>query len=146
MTSLPPSSIYALMRDNAFPKPVALSANRVAWVESEIAEWMSSRISAYRNGDDVGLKRGRKEPKPTVLEEREAELVIADPPPAKPKKADPHIYAPGGTLTFVLDDKKIVGEVGSSEFGAYVKLTPLARRHRLVLTVGVDGEIYIGVE
>lgn len=44
-TGLGASSIYALMQKNQFPKPVTLSIRRVAWVESDVEEWILNRIS-----------------------------------------------------------------------------------------------------
>lgn len=36
-------TIYNLERDGAFPRRVALSANRVAWFEDEIDHWLITR-------------------------------------------------------------------------------------------------------
>ena len=33
-----------LIKDNKFPKPVALSNKRIAWVETEIDEWLGALI------------------------------------------------------------------------------------------------------
>ena len=44
-TGLGASSIYALMQKNQFPKPVTLSIRRVAWVESDVEEWILTRIT-----------------------------------------------------------------------------------------------------
>ena len=44
-TGLGASSIYALMQKNQFPNPVTLSIRRVAWVESDIEEWILNRIT-----------------------------------------------------------------------------------------------------
>jgi len=49
-TSLSRASLYRLMAQNAFPKPVALYGIRKAWIESEIDAWISARI-ASRNGE-----------------------------------------------------------------------------------------------
>jgi prophage regulatory protein len=49
-TSLSRASLYRLMAQNAFPKPVALHGIRKAWIESEIDAWISARI-ASRNGE-----------------------------------------------------------------------------------------------
>lgn len=40
------SSIYAEMAKGRFPKPVLLSEKRVAWVESEIDQWVAERIAS----------------------------------------------------------------------------------------------------
>ncbi len=39
-------SIYAEMAKGRFPKPVLLSEKRVAWVESEIDQWVAERIAS----------------------------------------------------------------------------------------------------
>jgi prophage regulatory protein len=51
-TGLSRSSIYRFMSDPGgdFPSPVHLSTNVVAWIESEIDEWISRRITASRSG------------------------------------------------------------------------------------------------
>jgi|LWDU01.1.fsa_nt_gi prophage regulatory protein len=48
LTDLSKSYIYKLSSDGLFPKSVQLVAggSAVAWVESEIQEWIQSRISA----------------------------------------------------------------------------------------------------
>ncbi|MDB0564810.1 helix-turn-helix transcriptional regulator [Ralstonia solanacearum] len=43
---LPTSSIYDGVRRGDFPKPVPLTGKSVAWLGSEIYEWMASRIAA----------------------------------------------------------------------------------------------------
>lgn len=40
------SSIYSAMKNSQFPKPIKLGARAVAWPESTIAEWISSRRGA----------------------------------------------------------------------------------------------------
>jgi prophage regulatory protein len=42
--------IYRLIRANSFPKPVRVGANRVAWIESEIEEWINKRIKERDHG------------------------------------------------------------------------------------------------
>jgi prophage regulatory protein len=34
-----------LIRAGKFPKPIRLGPNRVAWVETEVDEWLAERIS-----------------------------------------------------------------------------------------------------
>lgn len=46
ITGLGASSIYQLQREGDFPLAVQLSERRVAWVESEIQEWVKKRIAA----------------------------------------------------------------------------------------------------
>ena len=47
ITGLPRSSLYELIKDGRFPKPVPLNDKgyAVAWVESEISEWQQQRIA-----------------------------------------------------------------------------------------------------
>lgn len=56
-TGLSRSSIYAKLRPNpkrpsdfdpTFPKPVAVGAKAVGWVESELDAWLSARIADSR--------------------------------------------------------------------------------------------------
>ncbi|GEA24600.1 transcriptional regulator [Vibrio harveyi] len=50
LTGLGRSTIYKFMADETdFPKSVPLGGRRVAWVESEIEEWMESRLSMRDN-------------------------------------------------------------------------------------------------
>lgn len=42
------SSIYDRMRRGDFPKPVPLAGKSVAWLSSEIRQWMQSRIASRR--------------------------------------------------------------------------------------------------
>ena len=45
-TGLSRSTLYALMGENKFPKPVPIGAGRaVGWIEGEIAAWQQSRIA-----------------------------------------------------------------------------------------------------
>ena len=44
-TGLGASSIYAMMKQGDFPKPITLSERRVAWIESEIDQWITERIA-----------------------------------------------------------------------------------------------------
>jgi prophage regulatory protein len=49
-TGLSRSSIYAKISLGEFPAPVNLGARAVAWIEDEIAEWISDRVKASRSG------------------------------------------------------------------------------------------------
>lgn len=44
VTSLSKSTIYRLVAENDFPRQVPLGGKSVAWVESEIEEWMKEKI------------------------------------------------------------------------------------------------------
>lgn len=45
ITGISRSYIYALAQKNEFPKPVKLTERSSAWVESEVQEWIESRIA-----------------------------------------------------------------------------------------------------
>lgn len=56
-TGLSRSSIYAKMRRNpnrpsdydpTFPKPVAIGAKSVGWIEAEILQWLTAQIEKSR--------------------------------------------------------------------------------------------------
>ena len=47
-TGLSRSTLYAYVQDKKFPGPVAISERCVAWVESEIDEWVAQRIATRR--------------------------------------------------------------------------------------------------
>lgn len=44
------SQIYDLMARGQFPRPVNLTGRSVAWIESEIDQWIAGRIAASRGG------------------------------------------------------------------------------------------------
>lgn len=52
-TGFSKSHIYTLARKGLFPKPVRLSESSVAWLESEVHEWMQTRIDARQGADHV---------------------------------------------------------------------------------------------
>lgn len=54
-TSLSRSRIYALMQEGLFPGSVSLGSMSVAWVESEIQEWIAARLTDFRQSNE-GLK------------------------------------------------------------------------------------------
>ncbi|EJS1625573.1 MULTISPECIES: AlpA family transcriptional regulator [Vibrio] len=43
-TALSRSAIYRKMNDGEFPESVSLGDRAVAWVESEVDEWMEERL------------------------------------------------------------------------------------------------------
>ncbi|MCH4248631.1 MAG: AlpA family transcriptional regulator [Acinetobacter populi] len=47
-TGLGASSIYAMMKTGDFPQCLNLSERRVAWVESDIDEWIANRIAEHK--------------------------------------------------------------------------------------------------
>ena len=46
------SSIWAWVKQGKFPKPIKLSKNTTAWIESDIEEWSQLRISASQGGGE----------------------------------------------------------------------------------------------
>jgi prophage regulatory protein len=42
------STIYQLIKESKFPKPVSLGARAVAWLESDIDAWIEARIASER--------------------------------------------------------------------------------------------------
>ena len=47
ITGLARSTIYKLISQNQFPVPIKLSKRAVAWLQSEIESWVSSRVRAH---------------------------------------------------------------------------------------------------
>ncbi|MGK0269457.1 MAG: prophage regulatory protein [Cocleimonas sp.] len=45
LTALGRSSIYKMMEDKTFPKSINLGIRSVAWIESEILEWIEEIIA-----------------------------------------------------------------------------------------------------
>ena len=62
LTGLSRSTIYEMMNPKSkyheptFPKKVNLTTNRVAWVASEINDWIESRIAIRDQGETVTMK------------------------------------------------------------------------------------------
>ena len=50
-TGLACSTIYLWMAEGRFPRPIRLGDHSVAWVESEIEEWLRKRVSAGRTAE-----------------------------------------------------------------------------------------------
>lgn len=44
------STIYQLIAQGKFPKPISMGERAVAWLESEIDEWIEARIESGRTG------------------------------------------------------------------------------------------------
>jgi prophage regulatory protein len=47
-TGLSRSTIYLRIAQGTFPKTVSLGARAVGWLESEIEEWLNSRVELSR--------------------------------------------------------------------------------------------------
>ena len=43
------SHIYSLIKQGQFPKQIYLGPQSVAWLESEVSDWMKERIRLSRN-------------------------------------------------------------------------------------------------
>ena len=48
-TGLSRSTVYVRLDQGRFPRPVSLGDRAVAWIESEVDEWMRARIAASRS-------------------------------------------------------------------------------------------------
>jgi prophage regulatory protein len=51
VTGLPRSSLYWLIAQNDFPRPVPLGKRAVGWVESEIEDWLRKRVARRDSRD-----------------------------------------------------------------------------------------------
>lgn len=47
------STLYKYISEGRFPRPVSLGERSVAWVESEVVEWIEARIVARDMAEDV---------------------------------------------------------------------------------------------
>ena len=47
------SSIYLMISRGEFPRQISLGGRAVAWIESEIQEWIASRIQKRDKEDSV---------------------------------------------------------------------------------------------
>lgn len=43
-TGLPRSSVYALVRQGRFPKPVQIAGRRVGWNAAQVTAWITERL------------------------------------------------------------------------------------------------------
>jgi len=48
-TSLSKSTIYRLVNEGAFPRPIKVGEAATAWLEHEVRQWMAGRIQASRS-------------------------------------------------------------------------------------------------
>ena len=55
-TGLAQSTVYKYIADGSFPTPVSLGKRNVAWVESEIQDWIIERVMAR----DAVMARAQK--------------------------------------------------------------------------------------
>jgi prophage regulatory protein len=53
-TGLSRSTIYARIQCGEFPCPINLGGRAVAWIESEVTDWVESRIRFSRSAAPLG--------------------------------------------------------------------------------------------
>ncbi|NOI78810.1 AlpA family transcriptional regulator [Vibrio coralliilyticus] len=53
LTGLARSTIYKFMDEDVFPKTIPLGGRAVGWLESEIEEWMESRLALRDNQQPI---------------------------------------------------------------------------------------------
>jgi len=56
-TGLSRSSIYLRINQGTVPRPISLGARAVAWVETDINEWISDRIKSSRTPSVEALRQ-----------------------------------------------------------------------------------------
>jgi prophage regulatory protein len=49
LTSLSRATIYRLVGDEQFPRALKISANRIAWREQAVLDWLASRSETARD-------------------------------------------------------------------------------------------------
>ena len=54
LTGFGRSQIYQLVKQGKFPKQIHIGPKSVAWLDSEVSEWMKERIRLSRNDDTPG--------------------------------------------------------------------------------------------
>ena len=52
-TGLGRSTVYKYISEGQFPKPVSLGDRAVGWVDSEVDEWIMSRIEQRDDGERI---------------------------------------------------------------------------------------------
>ena len=57
MTGFSRTTIYALLKDQKFPKQVKLSPRSVGWVECEVLDWNHQRLSERDRSNHADLER-----------------------------------------------------------------------------------------
>lgn len=48
LTGLSRSTIYLRISEGSFPKPISLGPRAVGWLDSDIRDWIQSRVDASR--------------------------------------------------------------------------------------------------
>ena len=54
LTGFGRSQIYHLIKQGKFPKQIHIGPKSVAWLDSEVSEWMKERIRLSRKNDTPG--------------------------------------------------------------------------------------------
>lgn len=54
LTGLSRSSIYQFIQDGIFPKQIKIGLRAVAWIETEIHDWVNKRIEASNGAPSCG--------------------------------------------------------------------------------------------
>ena len=54
LTGFGRSQIYHLIKQGEFPKQIHIGPKSVAWLDSEVSEWMKERIRLSRNDNTPG--------------------------------------------------------------------------------------------
>lgn len=57
-TGLSRSTIYLRVNQGNFPRPVGLGARAIGWVDTEVDEWLTSRIESSRGLPMQKLRKG----------------------------------------------------------------------------------------
>lgn len=55
-TGLRKSAIYQRAKDGTFPRPIKIGTYNVAWIESEVDEWVAERIAESRPAETALLE------------------------------------------------------------------------------------------
>ena len=50
LTGLARSTIYQMVHEGRFPRPVRLGGRAVAWLETEVNDWVAARIAERGEG------------------------------------------------------------------------------------------------
>ena len=50
LTGLARSTIYQMMHEGRFPRPVRIGGRAVAWLETEINDWVAARVAERGEG------------------------------------------------------------------------------------------------
>ena len=54
------STIYNLIKEGSFPSPIRLGERSIAFIESEIDDWIDSKIKESRQDEGCGIREQSK--------------------------------------------------------------------------------------